>query len=106
MLFSPKNYGVKLIHEIATGLEEHVDELPSDDAVIHRQDAEPGLGVDHRHGAWAEKESRAEPIHRAPLKLSSSPSAQAECGKERYLAGLSVAAAVGEKIGGRDRGVF
>lgn len=31
-------------------LEEHLDELPVDDAVVHREDMEPRLGIHHRHG--------------------------------------------------------
>ena len=31
-------------------LEQHLDELPVDEAVIHREDVEPRLGIDHRHG--------------------------------------------------------
>lgn len=55
---------------VGGGLEQHLDELPVDDAVVHRQDVEPGLGVDHRHGARAEQEAQ-EPSHSQSFSLSS-----------------------------------
>jgi hypothetical protein len=43
---------------VRRALEQHLDELPVDDAVVHRQDMEPRLGVQHRHG-WGAEVGRA-----------------------------------------------
>ena len=43
---SPRR-GLTLVGRV---LEEHLDELPVDDAVVHREDMEPRLGIHHRHG--------------------------------------------------------
>lgn len=35
---------------VGRGLEQHLDEFPVDEAVVHREDMEARLGIRHRHG--------------------------------------------------------
>lgn len=44
---------------VGRGLEQHLDEFPVDEAVVHREDMEARLGIRHRHGGVGWDEQRA-----------------------------------------------